>query len=433
MAGKSMGQNPGNPVNVVLLDRNSEDVALMERIIEAAMLCNIRSASSINDVLQKIGDDPPDLIITDWILDDFIASELLELLMTREEWEHIPVIVCTATHSQDVKLRAKQLGAYEFMMKPINKHLLRWHLDLLFADIPAPAYKVSDVSDDDQERQTDFDSTMISRIQALAPLPELAANIMEISSDPNSMPKDLADVIKADQVLTAKILKNVNSAYYGFHRKIGNIDRAIVILGYNEIVNITQAVCLIEVYKCDFESPIFSREKFWIHSICAGYVARALCSLKKGINPKDAFVMGLLHDFGKVVMHQHFQDLFHHLLQTALDKNEPLHRVSKELIDIDHAEIGAIITEAWKLPPKLVTAIKHHHEPSLVRRDQNEVHLAHLANYFCHFKKVGISGNPVPDKPYSGSLKALGLDKKDLNDVWDFLGIDVDSLQSLVS
>jgi putative nucleotidyltransferase with HDIG domain len=242
---------------------------------------------------------------------------------------------------------------------------------------------------------------------------------------------DLRSAIEKDQSLTAKLLKTVNSAYYGFHRKVGNVDRAIVVLGFNEIINLTLAACIIQEYNGS-EDRVFNHQQFWIHALGAAYIARTLAARRPELNAKDAFVIGLLHDFGKVALDQHFHKLFADIITAAAREHRPLHGVESERLFIDHAEIGAIIAESWKLPQPLVKAIQYHHSPELGHGHPQEIALAHLANYYCHNHQIGNSGNPAPDKPRPECLAVLGIAERDLEEVWQLLGIDEIQLRTLL-
>ncbi len=427
-----MQQDSKSRLDIILVDKNPDDLKKLEALVEKVVICNVRSTHSVQSAVQEIEQYIPDLIITEWQLADNDAGELLQIIRKRTAWHDIPVIICTSTRSEDIRHKANQLGVYDFLIKPVNKYILSWNIGLLFSTPELQSTVDLDATAEEADYRKRLDRQKISRISALAPLPELAQKIMELTHEPTYSPKKLAELIKQDQSLTAKILKIVNSAYYGFHRKIGNIDRAIVILGFNEITNITIAACLMQVFPNGSESRLFNREKFWLHTLGAAYIARALSSFAKGVNRRDAFTMGLLHDIGKVVMDQYFNDVFNHLLESAKERDEPLHKLSHELLGVDHAQIGGIIAESWKLPPRLVRAIELHHNPSLARVDDYGVHIIHLANYFCHSKKIGASGNPVPDKHFDGSLIALRQHRKSLEEIWDSLNINADSIRLII-
>ena len=426
---------------ILLVDKNPDEALELKKVVLSSIPCAVRTVDTVEEALHTASSWIPDLVISEWLLSDQTADQLLKTFKNNPVISKIPIIICTTTRTQELKLRAKRLGAYDFLAKPINNYSLKWNLDLLFAELSAPEISRKKtvrreheiiVEDPAEEEEGEISRAKIKLIQDLAPMPEIAHRVLVISRDPNAGSRDLAEVIKQDLTLTAQVLRIVNSAFYGFQRKIGNIDRAIVILGFDEVVNITQAACLIQANLQWGDNPNFSRRKFWIHSLGAAYIARALCEDFPKLDCKDAFVMGLIHDFGKVVLDQYFREIFDHLIDVARLRMAPIYRIEKEIINIDHAEIGGIIAEAWRLPNKLVRAIKMHHRPALAAETEYEVHLAHLANCFCHIKKIGASGNFTPEEPHIRSLKAFGLENKDLEDVWKSLKIDVDSIKLLV-
>jgi putative nucleotidyltransferase with HDIG domain len=421
-----------SPVNILLLVKDLEETTRLQDDIAQALPANVRHTDCVYNAINMINEEKPDLIITEWILKDNPASKLLMTIDSNPDWKDTPVIVCASTRSQQLKLRARHMGAYGFLKKPISHFALNWHLSLLFTTDPARRRVTMNTYKEKNSNALSLDRSMIGRIKELAPLPELAHEIVEKSSDPNAKSSDLAKIISLDIALTSRILKVVNSAFYGFHRKVGNIDRAVVILGFNEIVKIAQAACVMQSANIDVESHFFNQREFWKHSLCTAYIAQALARKTKDTINKEAYIMGLLHDFGKVILIQHFKELFEYVIGVAIEREESLHSVSREIIEIDHAEIGGMITESWGLPMQLVNAIRFHHDPMAVSMDNYEVHLIHVANYLAHHYGVGVSGNPKPDGLYSGSLEALGLAGKEIGDIWKSLKVNVSSIDGML-
>jgi putative nucleotidyltransferase with HDIG domain len=238
-------------------------------------------------------------------------------------------------------------------------------------------------------------------------------------------------VIKKDQALTSKVLKIVNSAYYGFYRQIGNIDQAIVILGFNEVKNITIATSLIQTFHWNISQRI-NREKFWIHSLGCALIARSLCLAKLELNPEDAFVAGLLHDVGKIILYQYFPENYNTVLRIAQKQRRPLFEVCRDLMEIDHAEVGGMVAESWKFPPTLVNAIQFHHKPENAAPEDYYIHLTHLANYFCHNEEIGESGTPKVQEPFSGSMEALDIKERRLNRILTSFKLDNEFISNLI-
>lgn len=272
----------------------------------------------------------------------------------------------------------------------------------------------------------------LNQIQHTASLPVIVPRILEVSSDPDSSARNLGEVIKHDQSLTAKILRIVNSAFYGLYRKVGNINHAIVILGFEEIRNISIAACLIKSFK-DTKTKYFNQNEFWNHSLCTAYISKALADLKQNLNKEDAFVTGLLHDYGKVILYQFFNAYFTEIIQIAHKKNVPLQKIEREYLNIDHAEIGGIVCENWRLPVKLVKAVSLHHDPSAAIRNDYDTHLAHISNCLEHKFGIGNSGNPVKEELNAESMQIFGLTGIEDETLWESLNINLNRVQGIIS
>ena len=411
---------------VALIDRTQTALRQMAQLVAEARDCELALYDNARDALIGIGRQRPDLIVSEWSLTDLNASDLLTALASHADLRRIPVLICTAQSGAEVAATARGLGARGVLSKPPSRRQLRQWLDEL---LPSLSHNAEIAAARESFMNGDL-RTQLKYIDKLAPLPVLVKTIMEVSADPNSSARNLAEVVKMDQSLTAKILQIVNSAYYGFYRQIGNIDHAIVILGFNEVTNISLAACLIQAYR-DGPNPYMDREQFWVHTLGAAYIARALRIYTPDVITKDAFVIGLLHDIGKVVLDQHFKPAFLEVLKESHSRQSPLHRVEHELLTIDHAEIGGLVAESWNLPVPLTEAIQFHHQPEL-HIGEYAVHLAHLANWFAHRHQIGQSGNPAPGEPAADSLRIFGFEGKDLDEVWKSLNIDAQALRKIL-
>ena len=255
-----MSGQTGKP-RVALIDRTATALRQLAQTIAELRDCDVASYDNARDALIGISRQHPNLIIAEWDLADIPGPDLLGALTSHSELRHIPILICTSRTSEEVIQSAKSLGARGVCTKPLNRQQLRrWLDELLPQSAHFTAVRESAISGDLRSQ--------LKYIDKLAPLPALVKTIMEVSTDPNSSARTLAEVVKMDQSLTAKILQIVNSAYYGFYRQIGNIDHAVVILGFNEITNISLAACIIQAYK-NGPNPYMVREQFWVHTLGA--------------------------------------------------------------------------------------------------------------------------------------------------------------------
>ncbi|MFC2150460.1 HDOD domain-containing protein [Calditrichota bacterium] len=431
--------------NILLIDDSSVAGEYLTRAFSSMETISIDQSTNFREAVERISHTPPDLIVCEWLLDEIKAEKLIKGLKAHDRLKSIPIIIHTGMRRDEIVQEAMKLGADATFYKPFEPEKLIGTLKNLFNNWDTNAETTLDseeiVSDSPQYASKVLPKTTANEpksirsqlrdIEKLAPMPQAFSGVMEVMRNPNSTASQLSEVIKMDQALTAKILKIVNSAYYGFYRRIGNVQHAIVILGFSEIKNITLAACIIQAYGSE-DSPHFKILEFWRHSLAVAYIARSLSTLQPDFNSEDAFSIGLMHDLGKVVLDQHFSSHFHACLETSKTEQRPLHQVCLQELEIDHAEVGAIIAESWKLPVGLVKAIQYHHQPENAEEEIGSVYLAHLANYFCHRQKIGESGNPVPDEALPEALEYFGIKPGELDQVWESLKIDEATLKALL-
>lgn len=235
-------------------------------------------------------------------------------------------------------------------------------------------------------------------IQEISTLPQVMARIMDIITDENSSASDLADEIVKDKSLTAKILKMVNSAYYGFYREIAKVSDAVVVLGFNEIRRLSLAISVLDMFSGGDRSR--HRLRLWNHSLTCAAMSDIL-SREWNAGDRSAFTAGLLHDIGKAVLDQYFPEMFSEIQACVEEQSLAAHEAEALLYGFDHADIGYWLSERWNLPVSLSEAIHHHHSPESADTAAELAGLVHkadkLANEFMRLKaaKLPISAKQV--------------------------------------
>jgi putative nucleotidyltransferase with HDIG domain len=219
-----------------------------------------------------------------------------------------------------------------------------------------------------EEQQAAVNSA-VAEISHIATLPEITLKIIELVEDPSSTAQDLHNVISNDPALCSRILKVVNSAFYGLPRQIGSINRAIVLLGLNAVKNIAIAASLTKLFRGGELCSRFSAKDLWIHSIATAAAAKLICDeLKLGLSD-EAFLAGLIHDIGIMV---EVQAMRHELLQvfeemTFDGDGNPtcdMREIESRILGADHEDFGAGLCEAWKFPKSFTYVTRHHHDPT---------------------------------------------------------------------
>ncbi len=234
---------------------------------------------------------------------------------------------------------------------------------------------------------------IIGKIEDLPTLPRTVLKITELVNNPKSSAKDLARIITDDQVLTARLLKLVNSSFYGFPQRISTVTGAIVLLGFDAIRNLLLTTSVFDVFSNNKKSSRFNQEKFWDHSLGCAVGAKVIGNAMRHDRIEELFVSGLLHDIGKIVEMMFLPKQFSKITDYVNDNNILMRTAEEALLGYTHAEIGKLLGERWNLPPKLISIIAHHHQPSAAGHFSMETAIVHLADIFTRALNIGYGGD----------------------------------------
>jgi len=224
----------------------------------------------------------------------------------------------------------------------------------------------------------------------LSTLPDIYRQILDAISKPNSSAYDIEKVIRIDTNLSARVLKIVNSAFYGYPSKIDTISRAVNIIGTKQLSTLAIGVNITCVFK-NIPSEIINMKMFWKHSILCGICARLIAGYKNIQNTERMFVAGLLHDIGRLVLYNYLPIESLYAATDARSKQSLLYVAERALFNFDHATIGGDLINKWQISLSLEDCIRHHHEP---QRSKNRVEssIVHLADVMANVMGIGSSG-----------------------------------------
>lgn len=254
---------------------------------------------------------------------------------------------------------------------------------------------------------------IIGKIEGLPTLPTVVTRINQLIDDPTASAGDINEVISRDLALSSKILKVVNSAFYGFPRRISSMTHAVVILGFNTVRNIAVSAFIFDAF--DTRELAFGHREFWLHSVGTGVASEVLAARAGMAGVDDAFVGGLLHDVGKIIMHQYLADDLKRVLDRAARDGISFVEAERAELDYGHAELGALLMENWKLPVGLVNSLRHHHSPEVTGNADCRIAAAvHLGDYFCRALQIGGGGDASMPPLGEAAWAALGLQESEL-------------------
>jgi len=275
----------------------------------------------------------------------------------------------------------------------------------------------------------------VRKIEELPTVSSALSRIIAVVDNENSSAAELTEVVSKDPAISSMILRLVNSAFYGHLREISTISRAVVILGFQTVKTMAMGVSLFHEPRAGV-SGVFDRDRLWLHSIGAGAVAKRLyvrSTITDIPDEETAFLIGLLHDIGKIVFDNYFSEDNQRVITCAMEQKRTVSDVEKEIFGITHGEAGALLAHRWKFPALVEEAIGYHHQiASSTHQHSPAVALAHLSDHCCHVLGFDYWDGDMRELYDPETLVACGLTQKDIAIVLDEIEEERSSIEGLL-
>jgi len=240
-------------------------------------------------------------------------------------------------------------------------------------------------------------------------LPDAFIKINQLTQDPNSSLADISRVAETDIGLSSRLLKIVNSPYYGFPSSIDSISRAIAIIGTQDLRDLMLTTTTVDLFsgKKHKQKHI---QQIWRHSLYCAVNARLLAEVTRQQHTERFFVSGLLHDIGRLILFQGLPEATHQAINQSRETGQDLLVIEQSLLGFTHTDIGCRIAAQWNLPNNIIEAIAFHHAPEKSREFPMETTIVHIANHYanCFDQESCMPGMPEPISQYA--LDTCGLD-----------------------
>ena len=261
---------------------------------------------------------------------------------------------------------------------------------------------------------------VISNLNQLPSIPEVASKIITMVNDPDVSFKKVADEISKDQAMTTNVLKLCNSAYFSKGKEITSIERAIVTMGLKEVKDIV----ILLVTKPVLDKPIIGYDlgkgDLWLQGLVVATLSKKIAYNKKRKDIADiVFTGGLIHNVGKVVLALFVQNTYKEIIQLVEKNNITFNEGEKEVMGFDHHQVGERILDKWKFPPVLKAIVRYYHEPQNAPVEfRFDVSIVHIANVISLMAGVGLGSDGLYHRFNDSALKSVGVKEGELEELY---------------
>lgn len=258
-------------------------------------------------------------------------------------------------------------------------------------------------------------STLINNNLTQLSLPDIAIRLNDMVNDPNCSAADIGDLITQDAALSARLLKIVNSPFYGFPSQVDTISMAITIIGTRQLRDLVLATSILGKFN-QLPEGLISIDTFWYHNLTAAAATRIIANKMEVRNSERFFMAGLLHDVGKLVMYLTEPEKSRKILQAARKQTQNFAQMEAQVFGFDHATLGGELLRYWRLPESLIEPVIYHHRPMESEQFSIEASAVCLANAIANNIEPAFSeDDDLPLEPII--WETLGINEADMDEL----------------
>jgi HD-like signal output (HDOD) protein len=268
--------------------------------------------------------------------------------------------------------------------------------------------------------------SILQQLDAIEKLPTLPAVVNQlnqlIASNRSSMAQ-IASVIARDQAIASRVIRLVNSAFYGLQGRVTSIQQAITLLGLNTVKNLVTGVAVVKAFENSSKSSLFDHQKFWMHTFACAVLSREIARKRRCAEPEDYFMSGLLHDIGILVLDQFFNPQFMNIINACTKSSSGYTDTEQNIIGTTHCEVGEYLANKWHIPEILALSIRYHHTPlyalNKAPSSLDILFTVHISDSFIQSAGYHIGFDGEPAKCSRVILHRLGINESEINPVWE--------------
>lgn len=260
---------------------------------------------------------------------------------------------------------------------------------------------------------------LIGKVKNLAPVSHAALNLVGLLDQPAVSNEGIVDVLKFDNVLTAKLLRACNSPFFGLEEPVSSVEQAVLILGHQQILHIALSIAFSSSMAAPLPGYAAEGQELWKHSLVSALASENIARICHSVpdEPAVAFTAGLLHDIGKVVLnHALTPDAQAAIRARIAQDSRSRTEAEKDIIGVDHAEVGECLLRSWRLPDPIIEAVAHHHSP--VSKPQPKLSaLVHAADCLAHMIGSNLGWEAFAVRADTEAIEAIGIDRNKLDEL----------------
>ena len=256
---------------------------------------------------------------------------------------------------------------------------------------------------------------IVQSIDQLPPFPAIILRALQSINDPRSSAQDVVEIIQYDQGVTSQVLKVCNSAYFNLRRQVHSLKEALVFVGFNTLMQIILNRSFKGVLAGPCQGYDLDTGALWKHSVSVAILTEIVSRRTQREPSATQFTAALLHDMGKVVLSAFVRETFEEIKTLVREQGYSFIAAEREVLGVDHAELGGLIAEKWKFPGPIVEAVRYHHTPWLNRGEASDmIALVHLANCMALITGIGGGSDGLYYEGDPEIMKQFGLREKDV-------------------
>ncbi|MBI3582668.1 MAG: HDOD domain-containing protein [Nitrospinae bacterium] len=274
---------------------------------------------------------------------------------------------------------------------------------------------------------------LIQSAKRLPTIPIILSKIMTLLRDEKTSARQLGEIVSADQAIASKVLSIANSAYYGLSQKIISIPHAIAMLGFTAVKNIAIGTSVFSHFSEEGKGSGIDLKALWIHSFATALVSEEIGKRTSVVKPEAAFMGGLLHDIGKLILINIFHEQYKAAIDMAREKSCSICFAEDMLFGITHINAGEWLCEKWQLPNEIIQSVRYHKTPWSSFTNSELTSAVYLANYIVKKEKIGFGGDNFTPSVDERVFNALHLKETDIAGLVSFVQSKKESIENILS